>query len=500
MESGDQTFGKWRKRLWPVHGFELKKIVPLLLLKFFISLNYTLLFILKDTVVVTSDHSGAEVIPVLKGWVVLPVAFLAAVIYSKLTNIFKQSTLFYGWISFLLTSVFVYAFFLYPNMDAISPTASADWLLDKLGPNYSHWVAVYRNWAHTLFFTTAELWSTIVIFVLFWGFANQITRVSEAKRTYTLFIAAGDIGNMMTGPLAYYWGRKLINFGFDATLQVLAIHIVIFGLIILGLYRWMNKRVVTDPALCDQEAINQGLKAKTKLGLVQSIKYIVSSKYLLSIAVLVLGCALSINMIEVTWKAQLKLLCPSPAEYHESLSKVVFSIGSISLITVLLFGGNTLRNFGWHFSAQLAPAIIGSSGLIFLLLSLYQQELTPLLTLIGISPLLLVVLFGAIQNVLSKVVKYSFFDSTKEMVFIPLDQEAKTKGKAAIDVVGSRLGKSGSSWIQAGLMAFAGTGSILAITSYLIPIIAAAIICWMFAVRYLGKEFSTSQEKATATP
>lgn len=497
MDSDISSFGKWRSRLWPLHSYELKKIIPLLLLKFLISFNYSILVCTKETVVVTASNSGAEVISVLKGWIVLPIALIVAATYSKLSNLLKSSTLFYGCLIFFLSFFALYAFVLYPNIDALTPLASADYLRGIIGSEHSHWVAIYQNWIHTLFFVVSELWSTIVIFMLFWGFANSITRVGEAKRTYTLFIAAGDVGALLTGPIVTYFCRRYQSMDYAYTLQALTTFILVCGAAILGIYYWMQKYVLTDRRFYDPDLMGNQIKQKTKLSLLKGLKHIGKSRYLLCIAILVIGCALTINMVEVTWKAHLKLLFPSMSDYQAFYSKVISSIGLFALITVLLFGGSSLRVFGWRFSAQITPVVIGITGLCFFFLCLGKEHISPITTLISLSPLMFIALFGAFQNVMSKVVKYSFFDSTKEMVFIPLDQESKTKGKAAIDVVGSRFGKSGSSWIQIALIDLLGTGSVLSITSYLLPVIAVTVIGWMFAVRYLAKEFEAQDRSLT---
>lgn len=88
------------------------------------------------------------------------------------------------------------------------------------------------------------------------------------------------------------------------------------------------------------------------------------------------------------------------------------------------------------------------SGVVFFSLILFGGPLEPMMASIGMTPLYLAVLVGALQNIFSKSAKYSLFDPCKETAYIPLDDEVRTKGKAAIDVICNPLGKSGGALIQ----------------------------------------------------
>ena len=110
------------------------------------------------------------------------------------------------------------------------------------------------------------------------------------------------------------------------------------------------------------------------------------------------------------------------------------------------------------------------------------------------NPLFLIVILGAIQNVMSKSCKYSLFDPTKEMAYIPLNDELKVKGKAAVDGVGGRLGKSGGAAINAGLIFL--FGNIVATAPYVFAILLVIVVGWYYAIGKLNKEFvrMTSEE------
>ncbi|MBU6446351.1 MAG: AAA family ATPase, partial [Verrucomicrobia bacterium] len=70
------AFGKWRSFFWPIHRHELKKFLPMFFVFFLIALNYNVLRSYKDSIVITAAQSGAEAIPFIKLWAVLPSAIL----------------------------------------------------------------------------------------------------------------------------------------------------------------------------------------------------------------------------------------------------------------------------------------------------------------------------------------------------------------------------------------------------------------------------------------
>merc|ERR1712146_239698 len=95
---------------------------------------------------------------------------------------------------------------------------------------------------------------------------------------------------------------------------------------------------------------------------------------------------------------------------------------------------------------------------------------------------------GAAQNIFSKGSKYSLFDPCKEMAYIPLDDETRMKGKAAIDVVCNPLGKSGGALIQQFLII--GFGSLAASTPYLAVILFIIVALWIRSAQSLDKHFT----------
>jgi ATP:ADP antiporter, AAA family len=500
MSNQQPEFGKWRSFFWPIHGYELKKVLPMFLMFFCISFNYTILRDTKDTLIVTAPGSGAEAIPFIKVWLVVPCAVVFMVIYAKLSNMLSKQKLFYTVLTPFLIFFALFPVVIYPNREFLHPTAFADQLQAVLPVGMMGMVAILRNWTFAAFYVLAELWGSVMLSLMFWGFANEITKVKEAKRFYSLFGIGANLALMVSGPaiIAVSNIRRHVPEGVDPwgiSLYLLMGMVIISGFAIVAAYWWMNRYVLTDPRFFDPNEQVKKKKEKPKMGLGESFKYLLTSPYIGCLAVLVIAYGVAINIVEVTWKSQLKLQFPDSNDYSAFMGLFSTITGAVTVFMMLFVGGNVMRRYGWGTAAMITPVVLLITGAIFFGLVLFRDQFTWLTALMSVSPLLLAVLVGMIQNVMSKSCKYSLFDPTKEMAYIPLDQEQKVKGKAAIDVVGARLGKSGGSLLQQGLMVT--FGSLAAITPFLAVILFVVIAGWLVAARSLNRQFSEiTQEKA----
>ncbi len=503
-KSVETNFGKWQSILWPVHRSELKKLVPMLLIFFFISFNYNVLRTMKDSLIVTAKSSGAEVIPFIKVWVMFPMAIALTALYTYLANKWSREQVFYMIMGLFLGFFTLFACVLYPLRDALHPHAFADWLQTQVPEGLNGFVAMIRYWTFTSFYVMAELWSCLMLFTLFWGFANQVTRVNEAKRFYGLF----GIGANFSGIIAGLCSMSLISYGHLVPLFNIAGEerwlflqigmLLISGGITVALFRWMHTEILTDPEYYDPSQAKADAKIKGKLSLRASFAYLAKSRYLLCLTVIVISYNVVINLVEVLWKHQVRELYPSSADYTFYMNQVMTAIGFVATMTSLFVSGNCIRRFGWTKTAMITPITLLITSVLFFYLFFcqrYELGLNTLFPILAATPAFVVHL-GSLQNVLSRAAKYTVFDATKELAFVPLSAECKLKGKAAIDGVCSRLGKSGGSIIhQLLLVSFS---SVVGSAPYLAISLLAIIGLWLVATSALGRQFQELTEEDQA--
>ncbi len=187
----------------------------------------------------------------------------------------------------------------------------------------------------------------------------------------------------------------------------------------------------------------------------------------------------------MSWKSQVKLLYPSAKE------QIIFFSGYFRWLGIVTIGLNYfskgfINRCGWITGAIATPLMVGIFGGGFFLCVLGIGQLEHVMGYFNISALEFVVSIGTIGVILSKSAKYSFFDPSKEMVFIPLDDDLKTTGKAAVDGVGGRLGKTGGSTIQVAMIALTGVKSMILMANKFVYIVFGLSGLWVWSVMRLN--------------
>ena len=509
--TASKPYSRLRSFVWPIYGREHKKLLPIFVLFFLITFVYNVLRCMKVTLVVTADGSSAAVLPFLKVWAVLPAAILLTYIYTKLSSKLSRENVFYAMIGIFLGFFTIFMVFLHPNRESLELTNFASFLQSKLPPwlkGLDGLIIVIRHWHLSLFYVLADLWSAVMLSMLFWGFANEITTVDEAKRFYAIFALGANSSGIFSGQSAQLLTLDHYNpqfpFGTNAWDQSLILQLgvaLIMGLLIVALYRWVNRVVL--PSLKPK---NMGYDLKitdvkpgaeeSKLSLKECFTHLLKSRYMVFITIIVVAYNIVYNLADVLWTQQVKMQYPDASDFNAYMNEVASITGVFATISAIFLSGNVIRRYGWTVTAMITPAIwlVTSIGFFSCLLFASNVTFSDFMTsLFSIPAQTLALMFGSAQICLGRAAKYTVFDESKEIAFIPLPKIDQRKGKAVVDGIASRFGKSGGSFLIQILLVV--TGELALMVPYVALIFGIVLTLWIIAVYGLGKMASQTIDR-----
>lgn len=462
-------------------SFEAKKFLSISITKFLTVYIYTVLRGLSYSILVPT--LGAELISAIELYCMFPVSSLFVILYFKLGKHFSRikvaSILLVGFIAFFA----IFNIFVFPYHDLIS--------LDfheyrESHPRLKYTVMLIENWDIALFFMFAELWGIMMLSLSFWQLANEVSTVNEAKKYYGFFGAIGQTGLIVGGWVAVQ--MSTLSSAVDASnpwafrFNLLINSVIFSGFMLLLCYWWISKNIWNHIRL-DERKYSQ-----VKMTLKESFKYVFSSRYLRLIATLIICYGILMSISETLWKSQVATLHGNASDYNVFFGKFQMYIGYGTFVG-MIFAAFSLKRFSWLFNALSTPCSFLFAGVLFFSLVTFTDFFAPILESLKISPVLAAIMVGMMQIILAKSFKYSLFDLSKEMTFIPLDQELRTNGKAAVDIISNRIGKSGGSLIMLALLTIMPHATLISLSAYLFVIFIIVLLLWLHAAIELNREF-----------
>ncbi len=484
---------KIRNIFWPIHKHELGRFIPMSLLMFCLLFNQNILRILKDSILIS--EVSAEVTSFTKVYVVTPISALFVVIYAIMLNKLSFDRIFYYLVSAFTLFFVIFAFIIYPNIDFYHMDREKLHYYMENYPHYKWYIAIIGNWSYTIFYAFSELWPNIFYVLMFWQIANEITKTEQAKRFYTLFSLFGNSSLIIVGLMMANLSsdHSIIHKYFTVSDDKIMLAQVSISMVAIStvlsciLIRYVTKNLIDCPEYSSKKATDK--QSKPKMGLIESFRYISRSKYLWLMLICTSSFGLSMNLIEAVWKAKIKLLYPTVNEYA-SFNSIYIMWTGVAIMVMTIIGNNIMRNRSWFAAAVISPIIILVTGSAFFFIVVYDDKILSFFEgAILMSPLALAVFVGAVQNILSKGSKYSIWDTSRQMLYIPLNKELKTKGKAAVDIISPKIGKSASGLIQSVIFTVVPMATYHSIAPGLMIIFISVCVLWIYAVRKIYFEY-----------
>jgi AAA family ATP:ADP antiporter len=99
-----------------------------------------------------------------------------------------------------------------------------------------------------------------------------------------------------------------------------------------------------------------------------------------------------------------------------------------------------------------------------------------------------VILLGSIHVICSLGIKYTLFGPNKELAYMSLNANLRDQGKATVDMIGERTGKTLSAFLQSSLLMLIPGLTYELLTPIFFCIFIFVLIIWIVTIHFLNKE------------
>ncbi len=397
---------------------------------------YWLLRPVKDGVFLTMVGSDYQpTVKILSMFIILPLVM----IYSKLVDRFPRHKLLYGLsLGYAITTAIFALFIFHPTIGIANHHEDPTRIL---------------GWSFYLF---VESFGSIMV-ALFWSFVSDTTTPESAKRGYFAVGMGGQFGGLL-GP--WLGGEIADRFGTGYALMFSAAALV---LLVFAVYKYMNSSLSHTKGY--ETEGKAPIEGKTKPGFMEGLRLLMTRPYMLGIFAIVSIYEIVVTILDYQFKVLASSVYKGDA-LTSYLSKFAIATNGVAFLSLIFGIGTVGRKLGMTKTLLTLPILVGFAVII-----------------LNAHPILSV---AFVVMIVCKGLNYALMQPSKEQLYIPTSKDAKYKGKAWIDMFGSRFSKGLGSVIN-NCKKFLGVEGFMwfsMISSF------GLIAVWLFAARFVGKTHS----------
>mmetsp|Transcript_21892 Transcript_21892/g.28338 ORF Transcript_21892/g.28338 Transcript_21892/m.28338 type:complete len:636 (+) Transcript_21892:232-2139(+) len=317
---------------------------------------------------------------------------------------------------------------------------------------------------------------------LFWSFANSNFSLKEAKASYGVMVAAGQIGSIL--------GPTLVNVYSDKWEHGVAKLYMIGAACMLLLQGTVHMYVSFYGAEERNVATGEAPKKKKSAGVLEGVHLFIKHNYVKGIFAISCLFMVEVTIIDYTMKmlARKHFADEHPCQEYDDCYGTDGGLTEEATAAVTRFMGmfgQATNGLSFLMSLLGTSAVIRYLGLRLTLL-LFPSLCLVVIIVVRLRPTLYVVFLAMI---LLKGFSYSLNNPTKEMLYQPTSQAVRYKAKSWIDTFGARGSKALGSLVT---NAFSDSASALISNGSLVGIAVASFL--IFNARFMGRKFDEYME------